>query len=112
MTERRALRRYRAEVAIEFTPSESKITGRTWDVSLGGLFVRSSWMPEKGDKLFVTLRFNDGRQLMLQGQVVRTFHPSALLRNLLPTGFALALKSGETYKRFVESVAASSDASV
>ena len=110
MTERRELRRYRAEVAVEFTPSEAKMTGRTWDVSLGGMFVRSSWMPANGDKLFVTLRFNDGRQLMLQGQVVRTFHPSTLLRNLLPTGFALALKTGESYKKFVDSVAASSDA--
>jgi len=109
MTERRALRRYRAEVAVEFAPLEAKMTGRTWDVSLGGIFVRSSWMPATGDKLFITLQFDDGRQLMLQGQVVRTFHPSALLRNLLPTGFALSLKSGESYRKFVESVAASSD---
>lgn len=112
MSERRALPRYRAEVVVEFTPSESKISGMTWDVSLGGMFVRTSQLPAQGDKLFVTLRFADGRQLMLQGQVVRTFHPSALLRNLLPTGFALALKSGESYRRFVESVAEKSDASV
>ena len=106
MRERRALPRYRAEVVVEFTPAESKITGMTWDVSLGGMFVRTSRMPVKGDKLLVTLRFADGRQLMLQGNVIRTFHPSALLRNLLPTGFALAVKTGESYKRFVESVAA------
>src|SRR5258708_18693121 len=104
----RAFPRYRAEVVLDFTVEESRITGMTWDVSLSGMFVRTSKMPEVGQKLLVNLRFPEGRQLLIQGEVVRTFKPSPLLREQLPAGFAVAVKNSESYKRFVESVAGSS----
>ncbi len=105
MSDRRAFPRYRAEVLIDFSPTESKTTGITYDVSLGGMFVRTSRLPGEGEQILATLRFSDGRQLLVQGEVVRTFHPSMLLRGVLPTGFAMAVKNNESYRRFVASVA-------
>src|ERR1700758_4155680 len=105
MTDRRAAPRYRTEILIDFSPSESKTTGITYDVSLTGIFVRTSRLPNEGQKLLATLRFPDGRQLLIQGEVVRTYHPSVLLRGLLPTGFAMTVKTNDGYKRFVNSVA-------
>ena len=108
---KRAFPRYRADVVLDFTIAESRITGLTWDVSLGGMFVRTTRMPEVGQKLLVNLRFPEGRQLLIQAEVVRTFQPSVLVRGSLPAGFAVTVKEGESYKRFVESVAAGSQAS-
>lgn len=102
---KRAHPRYRTEVVLDFVASEQRVTGMTWDVSMGGLFVRTSRMPEVGQKLLVTLRFQES-QLLIQGEVVRTFNPPALLRAGLPAGFAVTVKNGDGYKRFVESVAA------
>jgi hypothetical protein len=93
---------------LDFTVEESRITGMTWDVSLSGMFVRTSKMPQVGQKLLVNLRFPEGRQLLIQGEVVRTFEPSSLLREQLPAGFAVTVKNCESYERFVESVATSS----
>ena len=105
MAEKRTFPRYRQEVVADFSPAESKITGVTKDVSQGGLFVRTSRMPEEGQRLLVTLRFSDGRQLLLQGEVVRTFEAPTLVRHLFPTGFGVAIRNSQSYKRFVESVA-------
>lgn len=102
--DRRTAPRCRVEVLVDFSPSDSKTTGITYDVSLTGMFVRTSRLPENGQKLLATLRFPDGRQLLIQGEVVRTFHPSALLRGLLPTGFAMTVNNNESYRRFVDSV--------
>ena len=109
MSDRRAAPRYKAEVLVDFSPSDSKTTGITFDISLSGMFVRTSRLPKEGQQLLATLRFPDGRQLLIQGEVVRTFHPSALLRGLLPTGFAMTVKNNESYKRFVASVANGSE---
>jgi hypothetical protein len=106
MFEKRRAPRYRQEVVADFSPAESKITGMTRDVSQGGLFVRTSRMPEEGQKLLVTLRFSDGRQLLLQGEVVRTFEAPTLVRHLFPTGFGVSIRNSQSYKRFVDSVAA------
>jgi hypothetical protein len=105
MAEKRTFPRYRQEVVADFSPAESKISGVTKDVSQGGLFVRSSRMPEEGQRLLVTLRFSDGRQLLLQGEVVRTFEAPSLVRHLFPTGFGVSIRNSQSYKRFVESVA-------
>ena len=105
MTERRAFPRYRAEVLVDFSASQSRITGITHDVSLGGMFVRTSRMPEEGKSLLATMRFSDGRQLLIQGKVVRTFKAPALLRDQVPSGFGMAVATNESYARFVNWVA-------
>lgn len=106
MQAKRAHPRYRTDIMLDFGAAESKVTGMTWDVSLGGMFVRTSKMPEVGQKLLVTLRFPEGRQLLVQGEVVRLFQPPAALRGASPTGFAVTIRNGDSYRRFVESVAA------
>ena len=105
MTEQRAFPRYRAEVMVDFTTDEDRTTGITHDVSLGGMFVRTSRMPEEGKSLLATMRFADGRQLLIQGRVVRTFRAPALMRDQLPTGFGLAVATNESYARFVNWIA-------
>src|ERR1700737_2581697 len=92
MAEKRTFPRYRQEVVADFSPAESKISGVTKDVSQGGLFVRSSRMPEEG-------------QRVLQGEGVRTFEAPSLVRHLFPTGFGVSIRNSQSYKRFVESVA-------
>ncbi len=109
MPNRRGHPRYRTDVMLDFGVAESKVTGMTWDVSLGGMFVRTSRMPDVGQKLLVTLRFPEGRQLLVQAEVVRIFHPSAILRDVLPAGFGVSIRNGDSYKRFVESVAATTE---
>lgn len=81
------------------------MTGVTCDVSLGGMFVRTTRPPNEGRPVRITLRFA-GAELAVQGFVVRTFHAPLLARET-PTGFAIAVRDGEGYRRFVESVAAS-----
>jgi PilZ domain-containing protein len=105
MSERRAFPRYRTEVLVDFSASQNRITGITYDVSLGGMFVRTARMPEEGKNLLATMRFPDGRQLLIQGKVIRTFKAPALLRDQLPTGFGMAVSTNESYARFVNWVA-------
>ena len=107
MQAKRAFPRYRADVMLDFGAAEAKVTGMTWDVSLGGMFVRTSKMPEVGQKLLVTLRFPEGRQLLVQGEVVRLVQTPATMRSVAPSGFAVSINSGDGYRRFIEGIAAS-----
>ena len=109
LSDKRAFPRYRADIMLDFGAAESKVTGMTWDVSMAGMFVRTTRMPEVGQKMLVTLRLAEGRQLLVQAEVVRIFQPSPLLRDVLPAGFGLSIKNGDGYKRFVESIAAGSE---
>jgi Tfp pilus assembly protein PilZ len=111
MAEQREFPRYRADVMLDFGTSESRITGMTWDVSQGGMFIRTTKVPEVGEKLLVNLRFAEGSQLLIQGEVVRTFQPSLQVRGASPAGFAVAIKNGDGYRRFVDSVAKTAEAS-
>jgi Tfp pilus assembly protein PilZ len=106
MSELREFPRFRTDVMLDFGAADAKITGMTWDVSKSGMFIRTTRHPEVGRKLLVTLRFPEGRQLLIQGEVVRTFQPPAFARDSPPAGFAVSIKNGDSYQRFVESVAA------
>jgi Tfp pilus assembly protein PilZ len=106
MPDSRAYPRFRTEVMLDFAVGENRTAGMTWDVSKGGMFVRTSRIPEVGQKLLVTLRFSEGKQLLIQGEVVRTFVAPSRRRDEMPTGFGLTVNGGEIYSRFVDSVAA------
>lgn len=103
--ENRQSLRYRTAVVVDFTSAQSWLTGMTWDVSLEGMFIRTTRPPEEGRPVRVTLRFAN-RELTVPGIVVRTFHAPPLDRDS-PSGFALAVRNGDSYKNFVESVALS-----
>ena len=106
MMDSRAHPRFRTEVMLDFAIGENRTAGMTWDVSKKGMFVRTSRMPEVGARLLVTLRFPEGKQLLLQGEVVRTFTAPNRGRDDMPSGFGLTVSGGEIYSRFVDSVAA------
>src|ERR1700737_2167822 len=103
--ERREYQRYRMDAVVDFTAVQSKISGMTLDVSLGGMFVRTSRPPYDGQKLLVTLRLGDQTDFLFRGQVVRTFRAPYPRADLPPNGFALAITDSESYKRFVQSIA-------
>jgi Tfp pilus assembly protein PilZ len=106
MAETRAHPRFRTEVMLDFAIGDNRTAGMTWDISKRGMFVRTSRMPEVGSKLLITLRFPEGKQLLLQGEVVRTFTAPTRNRDDMPSGFGLTVNGGEIYSRFVDSVAA------
>jgi Tfp pilus assembly protein PilZ len=91
---------------LDFAVGENRTAGMTWDISQKGMFVRTSRMPEVGQKLLITLRFPEGKQLLLQGEVVRTFTSPNRGREDMPNGFGLTVNGGEIYSRFVDAVAA------
>ena len=91
-------------MVVSFQDGDSEAAGLTWDVSQGGMFVRSNRMPEVGTKLMVRMRFSEDRQLVLQGKVVRCFQAPALVRHLFPTGFGLEIAGSELYRNYVGSV--------
>ena len=107
MTDKREFQRYRLNATVDFTSVRSRISGMTRDVSLGGLFVRTSRPPYDRQKLLVTLRLADQREFLFRGEVVRTFREPIPRPDQPPNGFALAIRDSESYKRFVQSVAAS-----
>jgi Tfp pilus assembly protein PilZ len=104
--EKRAWPRFRSEVVVGFFDGESEAAGLTWDVSVGGMFIRTSRMPEVGSKLMVRMRFSEDRQLLVQGRVVRSFQAPPLVRHLFPTGFGLEISGSELYRNYVRSVEA------
>jgi hypothetical protein len=107
MTDKREFQRYSLDATVDFTPVQSRISGMTRDVSLGGMFIRTSRPPYDGQKLLVTLRLQDRREFLFRGQVVRTFREPIPRSDQPPNGFALKIPDSESYKRFVQSVAAS-----
>lgn len=106
-SDKREFPRYKADVMLDFGAADARITGMTWDVSKGGMFIRTTRQPEVGRRLLVTLRFPEGRQLLIEGEVVRTFQATAMNHNP-PSGFAVSIKNGDSYQRFIDSVAAQS----
>ncbi len=105
MTEKREFPRYRMDAVVDFTAVQSKVSGMTLDVSLGGMFVRTSRPPHDGQNLLVTLRLQDHREFLFRGKVVRTFREPIPRSDLPPNGFALAITDSESYKRFIQSIA-------
>ena len=103
MKENRQFPRYQKAVVVDFTSEQSRLTGMTRDVSLEGMFIRTARPPEEGRPIRVTLRFSN-RELTVPGVVVRAFLATPLDRDS-PSGFALAVRNGDSYKHFVESVA-------
>ena len=103
MKENRQFPRYQKAVVVDFTSEQSRMTGLTRDVSLEGMFIRTMRPPDEGRPIRVTLRFSN-REVTVPGVVVRSFHASPLDRDS-PSGFALAVRNGDSYKSFVESVA-------
>lgn len=102
--EKRAWPRYRSEVVVGFPNGDSEATGLTWDVSVGGMFIRTNRMPDVGAKLMVKMRFSEDRQLLVQGRVVRSFQAPPLVRHLFPTGFGLEISGSDLYRNFVHTV--------
>lgn len=103
--EKRAFPRFRAEVMVDFALSETKATGMTVDVSLGGMFVRTTRIPDEGSVLFLTMHLPQGTKILLHGEVVRVFRASGVMRDRQPTGFGYRVSATPIYERFVQSVA-------
>jgi hypothetical protein len=91
MGEKRAGKRSRRRLLVDFDTTYGKTTGFTSDVSSSGLFVRTIRIPRIGEKLRAMLHLSDGRLVPLDGTVVRSYRAPVALRSVVPTGFALRL---------------------
>ncbi len=79
--------RHRVEMVVEFEQGGSHGAGVAGNVSRTGMFVSSTQPANIGPALKLTLHLPGGRELHLEGRVVRNAEASDLSR----TGFALAL---------------------
>jgi hypothetical protein len=92
MAEKRAEKRTRRRLLVDFETGAAKTTGFTSDVSPDGLFVRTIRIPRIGERLRAVVHLPDGRLVELQGVVVRSYRAPPVLRSLVPTGFAMRLR--------------------
>ncbi len=79
--------RHRVEMVVEFEQGGSHGAGIAGNVSRSGMFVSSTQPPNIGPALKLTLHLPGGRELHLEGRVVRSAPASDLSR----AGFGLAL---------------------
>lgn len=91
MAEKRRNPRKKTRIVVDFDTEKTKTTGFTNDVSRSGLFVRTIRIPKIGTVLKAVLHLPDGKQVAVEGTVVRSFRAPTTLRSVLPSGFALRI---------------------
>lgn len=95
---RRTAFRHRVEMVVEFEQGGSHGAGVAGNVSRTGIFVSSTQPPDIGPALKLTLHLPGGRELHLEGRVVR----SAVTSDTSRTGFGLALTARtDEYDQFL-----------
>jgi len=106
MAEKRSSPRKKKRIVVDFDTTLSKTTGFTHDCSRGGIFIRSIRIPKIGKILRAILHLPDGKQLPVEGTVVRSFRAPSALRSLIPTGFALRIskKASPDYEDFASTL--------
>src|SRR5688572_7637735 len=109
--DRRASRRNPIQVRLEMTDTRGKFTGRSVDVSRGGLFAATAETRAVGTLLRIRVLGPRGDVVMAVGVVVRCF--SDLERGsdgAVSPGLAIALTStSEAWDRFWDDVSSSDD---
>lgn len=93
MADKRSGKRSRKRLLVDFETTWGKTTGFTHDVSPNGLFVRTIRIAQIGKVLRAILHLPDGRQVPIEGTVVRSYRAPVALRALVPTGFAMRLST-------------------
>ena len=101
MAEKRGGKRSRKRLLVDFETTSGRTTGFTHDVSPDGMFVRTIRIAQVGKGLHAIVHLPDGRQVPIDGIVVRSYRAPVALRSLVPTGFAIHL-SAERPPEFVE----------
>jgi hypothetical protein len=87
--EKRATRRRKADMTVEFTQGNLQGTGVIGNVSPRGMFVRSTRIPGAGPMLRLKVNLPEGRTLVLTGRVVRDVKPTS--RSAHAPGFGLRI---------------------
>ena len=64
MHEKRSQPRRKIRLIVDFEVPGSRTSGITYDISLGGLFVRTIRIPSVGTVLKLVLHLADGRELL------------------------------------------------
>jgi hypothetical protein len=98
-SERRADPRRTAEIPVSFEIKGSRTTGMTFDLSRGGLFVRTTRPPDAGSIITVRLSpRNRATTIVLRGKVVHTRESPGAHVPSLSGGFAVrVLEAAEEY---------------
>ncbi len=105
MLEKRTSPRLKLRLVVDFNAADSKTSGITYDVSRAGIFVRTIRIPNVGRILSLVLHLPDGKQVPVQGKVVRSFNAPGTLRLVVPSGFGLRVSgASQEYEEFVSSL--------
>ena len=102
MSEKRSAPRKKKRIVVDFDTTTSKTTGFTNDLSRTGMFIRTIRIPSIGKILRAVLHLPDGKHMEIEGTVVRSFKAPAVLRSLMPSGFAMRIspKKSPEYDEF------------
>ena len=93
--------RFDTDIPASFQIDEEKVTGRIENVSLGGVFVETPSIPERGDKLWLSFEGPDGEIVEAIGIVWWTTHECDAARSARQGfGVRLVASSGD-YRRFL-----------
>jgi hypothetical protein len=107
VSERRSFARKKRRFLVEFRLRGAPCTGFTYDVSPGGIFVRSVRLPEPGTALTAQLHLPEGKRIEVRGKVVRSFRVPAALSRVVPSGFSIRLaETPEDYYQFLATLGA------
>lgn len=112
MAEKRNAPRKKKRLIVDFdvetadSQAAGRTTGFTHDISRSGLFVRTIRIPQIGRTLNAVLHLPQGKQVAIQGKVVRSFRAPASLRYVVPSGFGLRLyrEGSPGYDEFTASI--------
>ena len=93
--------RFDTDIPASFQIDEEKVDGRIENVSLGGVFVETPAIPERGDKLWLSFEGPDGEIVEAIGIVWWTTHEGEAARSSRQGfGVRLVASSGD-YRRFL-----------
>jgi PilZ domain len=110
--DRRASRRNQIQVRMEMSDTRGSFTGRSVDVSRGGIFAATTEVRPVGTLLRVRVLGPRGETVLAVGVVVRRFTDleASTEGGALSPGLAIALTStSEAWDRFWDDVSATSD---
>lgn len=109
--DRRASRRNQVQVKLEMADTRGSFTGRTVDVSRGGIFAATTETRPVGTLLRIRVHGPRGEAVMAVGVVVRCFSDlETSTEGATSPGLAIALTStSEAWDRFWDGVSATDD---
>jgi hypothetical protein len=104
MTNKRTFPRLKRRLMVKFTFDGAARTGFSRDLSHTGLFIKSVSVPPIGEPLSLTVTLPNGKNVLLEGKVVRGYRAAGLV-DVEHGGFSFELGGYvEAYANYVASL--------